>query len=72
MNVTPDVSFGGRKQSGIGRQMGSATIAGCKCSSSLSSLPKSERRYCTDTDVKILRIPKRPEGTDGEGGTDED
>jgi len=26
MNLTPDVPFGGRKESGIGRQMGSATI----------------------------------------------
>jgi len=28
MTLSPDVSFGGRKESGIGRQMGSGTIAG--------------------------------------------
>jgi len=26
MNVSPDISFGGRKESGIGRQMGSSTV----------------------------------------------
>lgn len=49
MNVSPDVSFGGRKCSGIGRQMGSSTIAGYT-DIKVIRMPKPQGGNATGTD----------------------